>query len=177
MIYYRESRISNPFRRLSYVISFLAIFFFTSDRAGCSPNEYGPWTIRCENIDQLRDQGCMMYQELLLKKGGLPVLQFSVGVAPPHKKPIVLITLPLGIYLPAGVSLTIDQRSDVNFPIERCDPDGCHVLVTLENDTVETLKSGKNLEIMFRDGDKAPLTIPISLESFSEAFSQINIGP
>ena len=96
-------------------------------------------------------------------------------MAPLHKKPIVLITLPLGIYLPTGVSLTIDQHADVNFPIERCDPDGCHVLVTLENDTVETLKSGKNLKIMFRDGDKAPLTIPISLESFSEAFSQINI--
>jgi len=119
-----------------------------------------------------------MYQELLLKEGGLPVLQFSIGmIHPPREQPIVLITLPLGIYLPTGVSLMIDKKDEVNFPIERCDPSGCHVLVTLTEKRVETLISGSSLQISFNDGDKNPLLIPLSLKGFDEAFTEINSPP
>ena len=165
-------------RRLLYINYLLAFFLFFLLGNSTAQNKDSPWTIRCETISQLETEGCIMYQELLLKEGGLPVLQFSIGMIHPNKKqPIVLITLPLGIYLPTGVTLMIDKRDEVNFPIERCDPDGCHVLVTLTEKRVQALKSGADLQISFNDGDKQPLLIPLSLEGFDKAFTEISSSP
>ena len=71
----------------------------------------------------------------------------------------------------------IDKQDEVNFPIERCDPNGCHVLVSLTEKRVENLKSGSDLQISFSDGDKNPLLIPLSLKGFEKAFIEISSSP
>ena len=133
-----------------------------------------PWTIRCETVSPEQHNSCIMYQEILLKKDGLPVLQFSIGLAEVGQDPIVLVTLPLGIYLPTGVSLMIDEQEKVNFPIERCDPDGCHMLVTLTDDRVDTLKNARELRVFFNDSENSPIVISLSLFGFKEAFHKVN---
>ncbi len=133
-----------------------------------------PWTIRCEALNSQQHNSCIMYQEILLKKDGLPVLQFSIGLAEAGQDPIVLITLPLGIYLPTGVSLMIDEQEKVNFPIERCDPDGCHMLVTLTDSRIDTLENAKELKVFFNDLESSPIIISLSLFGFKEAFSKIS---
>ena len=115
-----------------------------------------------------------MYQEILLKKDGLPVLQFSIGLPEAGQDPIVLITLPLGIYLPTGVSLMIDEQEKVNFPVERCDPDGCHMLVTLTDGRIDTLKNARQLKVFFNDSESSPIVITLSLYGFKEAFRKVN---
>ena len=125
----------------------LAIFLSTLTASTAAElSSESPWTIRCETVSSHQHNSCIMYQEILLKKDGLPVLQFSIGLAEVGQDPIVLVTLPLGIYLPTGVSLMIDEQEKVNFPIERCDPDGCHMLVTLTDDRVDTLKNARELK-------------------------------
>ena len=133
-----------------------------------------PWTIRCETLNSPEEKSCIMYQEILLRKEGLPVLQFSIGLMEPREDPIVLITLPLGIYLPTGVSLMIDEQEKVNFPIERCEPDGCHILVTLTNRRIDTLKTAKELKVFFNDSEDSPIVISLSLFGFTETFSRIS---
>ena len=133
-----------------------------------------PWTIRCEAVSSHQNNSCIMYQEILLKKDGLPVLQFSIGLAEVGQDPIVLVTLPLGIYLPTGVSLMIDEQEKVNFPIERCDPDGCHMLVTLTDGRVDTLINARELKVFFNDSENSPIVISLSLFGFKEAFHKVN---
>ena len=146
--------------------------FYSNVAAELSPEN--PWTIRCEALNSHQHNSCIMYQEILLKKDGLPVLQFSIGLAQAGQEPIVLITLPLGIYLPTGVSLMIDDQEKVNFPIERCDPDGCHMLVTLTDSRINTLKNARELKVFFNDSESSPIVISLSLFGFKEAFSRIN---
>ena len=153
----------------------LAIFLYSLPASvAAEPSSESPWTIRCETVSSHQHNSCIMYQEILLKKDGLPVLQFSIGLAEVGQDPIVLVTLPLGIYLPTGVSLMIDEQEKVNFPIERCDPDGCHMLVTLTDDRVDTLKNARELRVFFNDSENSPIVISLSLFGFKEAFRKIN---
>ena len=153
-------------------MAILLLVYYANVAAETPPEN--PWTIRCETPSPYRHNSCIMYQEILLKKDGLPVLQFSIGLAEPGQDPIVLITLPLGIYLPTGVSLMIDEQEKVNFPIERCDPDGCHMLVTLTDNRINTLKNAEQLKVFFNDSESSPIVISLSLFGFKEAFSRIN---
>ena len=150
---------------------FLSVF---PTNAATELSSENPWTIRCETVSSHQHDSCFMYQEILLKKDGLPVLQFSIGLAEAGQDPIVLITLPLGIYLPTGVSLMIDEQEKVNFPIERCDPDGCHMLVTLTDGRVDTLINARELKVFFNDSENSPIVISLSLFGFKEAFHKIN---
>ncbi len=153
-------------------MAILLLVYYTN--AATEPAPENPWTIRCETPTSYQHNSCIMYQEILLKKDGLPVLQFSIGLAEPGQDPIVLITLPLGIYLPTGVSLMIDEQEKVNFPIERCDPDGCHMLVTLTDSRINTLKNAQQLKVFFNDSESSPIVISLSLFGFKDAFSRIN---
>ena len=111
-----------------------------------------------------------MVQNLLLKAGGQPVLQFSIGMAPGDGTPTALISLPLGISLPPGISLRIDEGDTANFPVERCEPDGCQAGMHLRKETIQRLAAGMQMEITFYDGERQPITMPLSLQGFGTAF-------
>ncbi|MEQ8660788.1 MAG: invasion associated locus B family protein [Gammaproteobacteria bacterium] len=138
-----------------------------------SENIYGDWTVRCEQVDADAAPECIMDQNLVLRAGGQPVLQFAIGLAPDDAVPTVLLKLPLGIYLPPGVSFRIDEGATATFPVERCDPDGCQAVMKLREGTIAQLRAGTRLEIGFHDGARAPLSMPLSLDGFGAAIDAL----
>ena len=141
--------------------------------AAVSETTHGAWTVRCEEpADGVRQ--CIMLQNLVLIGGGQPVLQFSIGLAPADATPTVLISLPLGISLPPGISIRIDAGKTATFPVERCEPVGCQAGMRLRPATVEQLRAGEQLEITFYDGERQPILVPLPLTGFSAAFEQLS---
>jgi invasion protein IalB len=134
---------------------------------------YGDWTLRCEQADADAAPECIMDQNLVLRAGGQPVLQFAVGLAPDDGIPTVLLKLPLGIYLPPGISFRIDDGKAATFPVERCDPDGCQAVMKLRDATIAQLRAGRRLEIGFHDGARAPLSMSLSLDGFGAAIDAL----
>jgi len=146
-----------------------------ADQATGQPVEHvhGDWTLRCEQADVDAAPECIMDQNLVLKAGGQPVLQFAIGLAPDDAIPTVLLKLPLGIYLPPGISFRIDDGEPATFPVERCDPDGCQAVMKLRDATIARLRAGSRLEIGFHDGARAPLSMPLSLDGFGAAIDAL----
>jgi len=133
---------------------------------------FGSWTLRCSAAaDSKLD--CMMFQNLVQKTGGQPVLQFGIGMAPPEGLPTVLVSLPLGISLPPGITIQIDNGSPATFPVERCEPDGCRAGMKLRDATVQQLTQGRQLHITFYDGARKPLKVPLSLDGFGASFKAL----
>lgn len=138
-----------------------------------SEDAYGSWTLRCEDARESRSQACIMFQNLVLRAGGQPVLQFAIGIAPDADTPTVLLSLPLGIALPPGVTMQIDERAPATFPVERCEPDGCRAGMRLRSVTVAQLSAGRQLTITFYDGERQPIRVPLSLDGFDAAFAAL----
>lgn len=136
--------------------------------AALTETKFDAWTLRCEEASEARQ--CIMLQNLVLIGGGEPVLHFSIGLAPSGGTPTALISLPLGISLPPGVSVRIDDGKSANFPVERCEPDGCQAGMHLRDATVDQLKHGNKLEITFFDGERQPIVVEVPLAGFAAAF-------
>lgn len=138
-----------------------------------SENSIEAWTVRCEEVDDDGAPECIMYQNLVMRTGGQPVLQFSIGLAPPEDQPTAILNLPLGIYLPPGIGMRIDDGDMARFPVERCDPDGCQAVLKLRPGTLDRLRAGQRLTIEFHDAERQPLSMPLSLTGFATAFDTI----
>ncbi|MEX2482603.1 MAG: invasion associated locus B family protein [Gammaproteobacteria bacterium] len=162
------------FHRFACCLVGLLLWCAAAPTLAADESTHGSWTVRCEEVTNDDEQECIMYQNLVLRTGGQPVLQLSVGLAPPDNLPTAVLNLPLGIYLPPGIGIRIDSAAQARFPVERCDPDGCQAVMKLRDKTVAELRQGSKLEIEFHDSERAPLHMPLSLDGFGAAFDAIS---
>lgn len=146
-------------------------------RADDTQQILGSWTLRCSAKTEVATGACMMFQNLVQKAGGQPVLQFGIGMAPHDALPTVLVSLPLGIALPPGISMQIDDGPPAVFPVERCEPDGCRASMKLRENTIKQLAQGRQLHVTFYDGARKPLKVSLSLDGFAAAYQALTAPP
>ncbi len=147
--------------------------------AGAAPKDgtkFDNWAIRCEKPgegDPSKIEVCYAFQNVVTKEKNQRVLNVAVGYAPKIDVPVALITLPLGIALPPGASLTLDDGQPIRFPIERCEPNGCRAGLKLEKDLLDRLTKANKVQISFHDGAHRPVNIPLSMKGFGDAFQTL----
>jgi len=136
---------------------------------------YGSWNLRCEPMPEDDGSGdqCFIFQNLVLKRGGQRVFNMAVGFIDDSPDPIALVTLPLGISLPPGATLSVDDEREVRFPIERCMPAGCRAGVTLAPELVAALERGREASVNFFDGARQPVSVKLSLDGFEAALAEL----
>ncbi|MGQ0656822.1 MAG: invasion associated locus B family protein [Chromatiales bacterium] len=138
--------------------------------------KFDNWAIKCEKPeaqDKDKTEVCYAFQNVVTKEKNQRVLNFAVGYPPKIEVPVALITLPLGIALPPGASLTVDEDQPIRFPIERCEPNGCRAGLKLEKLLLEKLTRASKVQISFHDGAHRPVNIPLSMKGFGEAFKSL----
>ncbi len=84
-----------------------------------------------------------------------------------------IISLPIGVRLPPGISLWADDRKPWKFPFERCTPDGCQVRALLHEELLQSLKTGLVGRVTFQDAAGQPITVDFSLKGFTAALSEL----
>jgi len=155
-------------------LTFLLILLFTS-LAPADPvdgNSYDNWTVRCEKQDDR--ESCFIFQNLVLQEGGSRLLHVAVGYPPVVKKiPVILVSMPLGISLPPGASIRIDDHDPIKFQIERCESSGCRGGFKLKESMLEIFKDGKKATVTFHDGNRKAIDVPLSLSGFSEGLEAL----
>jgi invasion protein IalB len=85
----------------------------------------------------------------------------------------MMLHLPHGMFLPDGVSLSIDTNAAQKQPIQTCDQKGCYVGLSIDDALLKSLESGKTLSIVFKSLERNDITIPISLSGFKEAYQKL----
>jgi len=134
------------------------------------------WTLRCELPQGQPPEFCEMRQRVVNQQNE-QVLLAVVGRLPQLGKPGLLIVLPLGISLPPGAFLKIDQGADTPVPIERCERQGCRIEIILEGELLTQLKAGSKAIIGFHvydgEGGRPRVDVPVSLLGFSAALAEV----
>lgn len=135
--------------------------------------KFGQWTARCEMTRGKVEGGCFLYQNLILREGGQRVLQFAAGYAEASATPIALVSLPLGISLPPGVWLRVDDGERAQVMVERCEPAGCRAGLPLGPALLEQMRTGKRLTVTFHDSERKPIDMPLPLEGFKAGLAAL----
>lgn len=134
---------------------------------------YENWTIRCDNKNAAKEERCYIFQNLVLREGGQRVLHIAIGYLPDTEQPVALLTLPLGISLPPGARIQIDSNEALRFNIERCETNGCRAGFSLNEDILNQFRKGLEARIVFHDGARRPISVPLSLRGFTAGLSAL----
>jgi len=83
------------------------------------------------------------------------------------------VQLPLGLNLPGGARLQVDDGKVVELLIQTCENRGCYANTQISPDLLAALKSGKQLKVSFQNLAKETITIPMPLADFTAAYDKI----
>jgi invasion protein IalB len=142
---------------------------------GVEVRQFQDWAVRCGRPAQGGPEACEMVQQRQDEQGQI-VLFIAVGKLPNTDDPGMLIILPLGIELPPGAALKVDQGEEVPAQIRRCVRAGCEVELLLEPAILARLKGGTEANILFQivDGQgRRTVGVPFSLLGFTAALNEV----
>ncbi len=142
--------------------------------------QFQDWILHCKVLAEGKPEACEMHQDIVNQKNTRVVLVI-VGRVPNIESPGMLILMPLGIALPPGVFLKIDDGDRQRLELKMCEKEGCRVEIVLKPDLLAQLKSGTKGTIIFyvydRQGKGQEVDIPISLLGFSAALAEVMKSP
>jgi invasion protein IalB len=114
-----------------------------------------------------------MEETAVLTKTGQLIILVNLRVTSDTRMPVILVQLPLGLNLPAGIKLQVDEGKTVDMQIQTCENRGCYASVPVPADLLAALQSGKQLKVSFQNLAKETLTIPLPLADFPAAYDKI----
>ena len=131
------------------------------------------WVARCSSASRDAPLECAIEQTAVLTKTGQLIVLLNIRVASDTRQPIAIIQLPLGLNLPAGAKLQVDDGKVSDLQIQTCEQRGCYANSPISPDMLAAMKSGKQLKVSFQNLGKETITIPMQLTDFAAAYDKI----
>ena len=131
------------------------------------------WIARCASASRDAPLECAVEQNAVLPRTGQLVIAVNIRVPADTHTPSALIQLPLGLNIPAGAKLQVDDGKTVDLQIQTCEARGCYAGTAIAPDLLAAMKSGKQLKVSFQNLNKETLTVPLPLADFAAAYEKI----
>jgi invasion protein IalB len=129
------------------------------------------WAVNCATVQT--ELTCVASQSFFVKETGQRFMTVSVNPPRGDKKTTLVLQLPLGIYLPAGVSMQFGKAAAKTIPIISCDQNGCTAEYTATDAEVKSMLSGENLLVAVQARDQKPLSVNVPFDGFDTAYSKL----
>ena len=141
--------------------------------AAASPSPAPGWAVRCTSASREAPLECAMEETAVLSKTGQLIVLVNIRVPSDTHAPLAMVQLPLGLNLPAGAKIQVDDGKTVDLQIQTCENRGCYTSTSIAPEMLTALKSGKQLKVSFQDMAKETIAIPIPLADFAAAYDKI----
>lgn len=129
---------------------------------------FGNWTIRCEMPANAKSEQCALVQSVTAEDH--PGISAVVIVLKSSDNPgtrILRVVVPLGILLPAGLGLRIDDADIGRTGFMRCIATGCVAEVVMDDALTNKLRVGDTaFFVIFQNSDEG-VGLPVTLSGFS----------
>ena len=129
------------------------------------------WRVQCEGAGQALD--CRLSQTLVVQQTGQRLLAVVVRRPSKAELPALMINLPHGLFLPAGVTLQLDTAKPETLPVQTCDAQGCYAGTTVTTDMLAALQKSQQLSVVVQDLKKQPITVTITMAGFADAYAKL----
>jgi invasion protein IalB len=135
--------------------------------------QHGDWQVVCKPPPPgAKNEVCALVQSVTAEDRenvGLTVYfqKFSNGMR------VLRVFAPLGVLLPPGIGLKIDDADVGHAPFLRCHSFACYAQVTMEDKLVAQLSAGKTAIFIIFQTEEAGIGIPVSLAGFAEAMASL----
>jgi invasion protein IalB len=136
-------------------------------------NSFGDWQMRCETPAGAKTEQCALVQSVQAEDKPNVTLVVIVLKTADGKSRLLRVIAPLGVLLPAGLGLKIDQADVGRAGFVRCLPTGCIAEVIMDDELLGKLKGGQAATFIVFQTPEEGIGIPVSLNGFPSAFDSL----
>ena len=133
--------------------------------------QFEDWTLRCRPAPETQLRNCVIEQNVVAE--GKPVLQVMAGKYGPEKVLSAVINVPVGVRLPPGLVIQVDERALRMFPFEVCNSRSCEVRAVLDADLLQDFKAGLTGHVKVQNAGGQEMILRFSLKGFSAALQAL----
>lgn len=129
--------------------------------------------MRCDTPPGASSEQCALIQNVTAadrENVGLSVIILKTA---DKQARILRVLAPLGVLLPSGLGLRVDNADIGRAGFVRCLPNGCIAEVILEEDLLTKLQTGAQATFIIFQTPEEGIGIPISLDGFSAGFEAL----
>src|SRR6516225_1452946 len=126
------------------VLAMMVGFHTAAFAQGAVKSVHGDWQIRCETPPGAQSEQCALFQSVVAEDRANVGITVLVLKTADQKSRLMRIQVPLGVLLPAGLGLKIDQVDVGRAGYVRCLPRGCYAEVIMDDTLVGKLRTGKS---------------------------------
>ncbi len=140
---------------------------------GVVKSTHGDWQLRCETPPGALHQQCALLQSVTAEDRPNVSLVVIVLKTADGKSRLLRVIAPLGVLLPSGLGLKIDNVDVGRAGFVRCLPSGCVAEVVMEPKLIQSLKNGHNATFIIFQTPEEGIGIPLNLKGFGEGFDAL----
>ena len=151
-----------------------AISIDTAAAQGTVKSVHNDWQVRCDTPPGAQGEQCALIQSVTAEDRANVGLTVIVLKTADHKSRLMRVVAPVGVLLPSGLGLKIDQVDVGRAGFVRCLPNGCVAEVVMDDNLLKQLRSGQTATFIIFQTPEEGIGFPMSLKGFGEGFDKLS---
>jgi invasion protein IalB len=144
-----------------------------ADSQGAIKDKHGDWVTRCETPPGAQHEQCAIVLSVVDQERPNLILVVIVLNTADRKARLMRVIAPLGVLLPPGVSLRIDEADAGRLNFLQCLPNGCVAQLAMDDALIDKLKNGKTATLGIFQTPEQGVGVQAPLAGFKEGYEQL----
>src|SRR5262245_41185804 len=140
---------------------------------GTVKSVHSDWQVRCDSPPGAHSEQCALMQSVTAEDRANIGLTVIVLKTADQKNRLMRVVAPMGVLLPSGLGLKIDQTDVGRAGFVRCLPNGCVAEVVMNEDLIKQLRTGTTATFIIFQTPEEGIGFPMSLKGFGEGFDKL----
>jgi len=140
---------------------------------GVVKSKHGDWELRCETPPGASREQCALLQSVAAEDKPNVNLVVIVLKTADGKSRLLRVIAPLGVLLPNGLGLKIDQTDVGRAGFVRCLPTGCVAEVIMEDKLIDQMRTGQTATFIIYQTPEEGIGIPLNLAGFKDGYEKL----
>jgi len=173
---FRSAKKTDLLRQLVAVFYAVVAAMFAAEKShaqGLVKGKFGDWELRCEQPAGAAREQCALIQSVVAEDKANANLVVIVLKTSDGKSRLMRVIAPLGVLLPNGLGLKIDEADIGRAGFVKCLPSGCVAEVTMDDKLLDQLKNGKTATYIIHQVPDEGIGLPLTLGGFKDGFAKL----
>ena len=134
---------------------------------------FGDWQIRCDTPPGAKSEQCGLIQSVVAEDRSNAGLTVIILKTADQKSKLMRVIAPLGVLLPSGLGLKIDNTDIGKAGFVRCLLNGCVAEVVMDDKLLDQLKSAKTATFIIFETPEEGIGFPLNLKGIAEGYDKL----
>jgi len=127
---------------------------------------HGDWQVRCDTAPGAQQEQCALVQSVTAEDRPDVGLTIVVVKTADKNSRLMRVVAPMGVLLPSGLRLKIDEVDVGRVGFVRCLPNGCVAEVVIDDKLLKQLRTGQTATFIIFQTPEEGIGFPINLQGF-----------